>query len=92
MPQSLHAPAPPPEPPGHKDKRIEIRIEPDLADRAARKANAHGWTVSAVLRALLRLWTDEDLIDPQAIGNEVSQATGRAAKRPRVKRKSKSKK
>ena len=83
----------PPEPkkkPKHKDERIEFRADPDLKKRASKKARKHGG-LGAVLRALLRLWTDED-IDPNLIGDEHRRAPKRKKKKTTKKKAARKKK
>jgi hypothetical protein len=60
-----------------KDKKLIIRIETDLAETAQRKALRHGG-LSAVVRALIRLWVEKDIVTAE----EIARANERASKRP----------
>lgn len=59
-----------PAPPDPKDDLIQIRLDADLAKQAKRKARSHGWKLSSVMRALLRLWVAEDVVSPEDVGAE----------------------
>ena len=76
----IQTPPEPEEPPKHKDAKFELRLDPELKKAALIKARKHGG-LSAVLRALLRLWMDEQ-IDPELIGQEHRRAPKRKPKPP----------
>lgn len=78
MPREVKAKDEPPEPPKHKDEKFQVRLDPDMAREAKERAAPHGG-LSAVIRALIRLWLDEG-IDPNAIGQETRQAPKRKKK------------
>jgi len=80
MPQQVNAPPPPPGAPKRKDERLEIRIDSELAERAKRKAEERGWSLGSVMRALLNLWTDEDVISPEDVGRQIKRAKKRSKK------------
>ncbi len=58
----------------HKEDRIEIRVERELAEKARKKAADRGWSLSAVMRGLLTLWADEDVIDARDVGAASTRA------------------
>jgi len=70
-----------PKSPKRKEERIELRVDPELAERARQKAEKYGWSISSVIRALLSLWTDEDVISSQDVGRHAKRA-----KKPRKKK------
>lgn len=74
MPRDLEAPPEPTPTPKRKEERMELRLDPDLAERARQKAQQRGWTLSAVMRALLALWVDEDVIAPEEVGRYADRA------------------
>jgi antitoxin component of RelBE/YafQ-DinJ toxin-antitoxin module len=43
-----------------RDKRLSVRIEPDLLEAALKKAKAEDLTVSQVVRRFLREWVRDD--------------------------------
>ena len=43
-----------------RDKRLSVRIEPDLLEAALNKAKAEDLTVSQVVRRFLREWVKDD--------------------------------
>lgn len=57
-----------------KEDRIEIRVERELAEKARAKAAGRGWSLSAVMRGLLTLWADEDVIDASDVGAASAKA------------------
>ena len=59
-----------------KDKKLIIRIESDLAETAQRKALQHGG-LSAVVRALIRLWVEKDIVSAE----EIARANERAKRK-----------
>lgn len=59
-----------------KDRQLIIRIESELAEAAHRKALQHGG-LSAVVRALLRLWVEKNIVTPE----EIARANERAPRR-----------
>ena len=65
-----------------KDEKIEVRIDPELAKQAREKAEAHGWSLSSVIRALLALWVEEDVVHSKEVGKQNTRA-------PRSKKKAK---
>lgn len=76
----INAPPPPPEAPKRKDERMEIRIDAELAARARQKAEARGWTLGSVMRALLSLWTDEDVVSAEDVGQQIKRVKKRKPK------------
>jgi len=75
MPQTLNTgPEQAPEP-GKKGRRVDVRIDPNLYDEAARKAESRGWSLSSVIRALLALWVQEDVLDPRDVGLQRKHAS-----------------
>jgi antitoxin component of RelBE/YafQ-DinJ toxin-antitoxin module len=44
-----------------KDRKVEVRLDPDLHDQAHRYVEERGVTLGALIRALLRLWTDPEM-------------------------------
>jgi hypothetical protein len=63
-----------PDPSHKKDEKIEFLVDEDLAQRAREKADSRGWSLSSVLRALLSLWVDEDVIDAKNVGESNRRA------------------
>lgn len=74
MPRTLETPEKPEKPPRKKGQRLEIRLDDELAQAAQKKADAHGWTLSSVVRALLGLWVEEGVISPDDVGRQVKRA------------------
>jgi hypothetical protein len=57
--------------------------------KARDKAKSRGWTLSSVLRALVRLWVDEDVVTAEDVGKESERAPRTKKKAPVTKPKSK---
>lgn len=68
-----------------KEDRIEIRVDRELAEKARQKASKRGWSLSGVMRGLLALWAEEDVIDARDVG----AASTRAPYKPRKRKKRK---
>ena len=58
-----------------KEEKIEVRVDADLAEKAREKAESRGWSLSSVVRALLALWVDEDVIAPSDVGTAAKRAS-----------------
>ena len=78
---------PPNEEPPHKGVRKEFLMDEDLARQAEQKAKQMGWSLGSVVRALLRLWVQEDVISSKDVGSESTPAPKKSrrkkAKKPR---------
>jgi hypothetical protein len=85
MPREVKAPEPPRKPPSHQDERFDTRIDPELLRQAKDKARGRGWSLGAVIRALLRLWVSEDVIDANDVGQETTRAPRRQRRPPKAK-------
>ena len=48
-----------------REKRLSVRIEPDLLEAALKKAKAEDLTVSQVVRRFLREWVKDDPPDEE---------------------------
>jgi hypothetical protein len=72
-------------PKAHKDDVVRARIDPELHRQAKEKAENYGWSLGSVIRALLRLWVQEDVVK----SNDVGEESERAPKVPKKKRRSK---
>lgn len=70
-----------------KENRVEVRFDPELGERARQKAESRGWTLSAVIRALVNLWVDEDIVDPTDVGTAAKRASRSKQAKPRSSRK-----
>ena len=70
-------------PPKKKVGRVIVREEQEVIDIAKAKAKKRGTSLSAVLRAFLRLWAvdNEDGLDPDDI-----EAAARPAPQPKTKK------
>ena len=64
-----------------KNVDIIFRLDPDLKRRVEEKAQTRGWSVGAVLRALLRTWLEEDIVDATEVGSENLRAPKKQRKR-----------
>jgi hypothetical protein len=66
----------------HKQENIEFRVDSDLAQKAREKAASRGWTLSSVLRALVGLWVEEDVIHAEDVAkaNKRAPRTGKKKK------------
>ena len=60
--------------PPPKDVRKEFLMDEDLALQAEQKAKQMGWSLGSVVRALLRLWVQEDVISSKDVGSESTPA------------------
>jgi hypothetical protein len=65
----------------HRDKQLQVRIDDELHDAALGKAQGFGWSLGAVVRALLRSWVEGNSEGPTA--EEVGRESVPAEKRPR---------
>ena len=63
-----------PDSPSRKDTKVEARIPEELRDRVEKKARSRGWSLASVIRALLELWAEEDLVSPDQIGDANDRA------------------
>jgi Arc/MetJ-type ribon-helix-helix transcriptional regulator len=77
MPSDDAAPAP-------KEVKLQIRLDAELADRVAAKARRYGGA-SAVVRALLRRWVEQDIVTVDDVLAEVNRAQQRRPRRKRRK-------
>ena len=77
---------PNPSDPPPKAERLELRLDPELARQVKEKARRRGWSLAAVMRALLARWVDEDVVEPIEVGQQSDRAP---RKKRRRKRKSK---
>lgn len=57
-----------------KTRKVEVRIDEDLAQQVEAKAESRGWSLASVMRALLELWVQEDVIDPKDVGKAAKRA------------------
>lgn len=64
-----------------KDDMMRTRIDPELHEAAKKKAQDYGWSFGSVVRALLRLWVQEDVISAKDVGNESERAPKTRKKR-----------
>ncbi|NJM41298.1 MAG: hypothetical protein HC853_11285 [Anaerolineae bacterium] len=73
-----------PTPPKKKEGRVIVREDQEVIDKAKAKAKRRGTTLSAVLRAFLKLWAvdNEEGLDPDDI-----EAASRPAPQPKTKKK-----
>ena len=62
-----------------KDKKIEVKLDPDLYDQANKYADGHGVSLSAIIRALLRIVSDPQ--DPKPLPPGVDQEKKRPPRR-----------
>lgn len=62
-----------PSPVPRKQALIQIRLDDDLARQVAEKADQYGG-MSPVIRALLRRWVKEDIVDAEDIVKEYASA------------------
>ena len=62
-----------------KAGELKIRTDLDTIKQAKAKAKKYGWSLSSVVRALLRLWVSEDVIS----SDDVGEASERAPYKPR---------
>lgn len=75
MPQSVKAgPEKKPERPPKKGKGLYVRIDDELLNAASQKAESRGWSLGAVIRALLAYWIDEELLSPEDVGKHSRHA------------------
>ena len=65
-----------------KDEELKFRVDPELRKLAEAKADTHGWSLSSVMRALLRLWVQEDVVSAADVGAEKK----RTPRKPRKKK------
>lgn len=70
----VEAPEPPPKPPKRKQRRIEFRVDEELAERAERVAKDRGWSLSSILRLFLARFADEADVDPSEVGEHAARA------------------
>ena len=71
--------------PKKKTKKVLVPLDEDLERRAKEKARSHGWSLTSVIRALLGLWVDENVIDPSDVGRAAQSAKrGRKKKSTKV--------
>ena len=73
MPRTIETPPEPDRPAKRKSERIEIRLDDDLAEIARKKAESSGWSLSSVIRALLGLWAEENVIAPEDVGRHMKR-------------------
>ena len=64
-----------------KDERLDVRLDPELARLVKQKAKSRGWALGAVVRSLLRLWVDEDIVSAEDVGRETERAPRRGKKK-----------
>jgi Arc/MetJ family transcription regulator len=65
---------------GPKDELLQVRIDADLLAEVQKKAERFGGA-SAVVRALLRRWVEEDIVTAEQVLAEVGRK-GQVARRP----------
>ena len=65
--------------PDEKDEKVETRIPTSLKRKAQDKAASRGWRLSSVIRALLELWVQEDVVS----GEDVGRAERRNSRTPK---------
>lgn len=63
-----------------KKDTLLVRLDPELAEKVREKAGRSGGT-SAVIRALLRRWLEQDLVTPDDILAETARAQERRPRR-----------
>jgi len=72
---------PDPEDVSAKDEELKFRVDPELRRQAEEKANTHGWSLSSVMRALLRLWVQEDVVSAADVGAEKKRTPRKSRKK-----------
>jgi hypothetical protein len=70
----------------HKDEMLKARIDPELHEQAQKKAKDMGWSLGSVVRALLRLWVQEDVVSSKDIGEEAGRAPKQSKKKTKGKK------
>jgi hypothetical protein len=63
-----------------KDERLGVRLDPELARLVKDKAKSRGWSLGSVIRALLRLWSEEDVVSAEDVGQESERSPRRGKK------------
>jgi len=56
-----------------KGARVEFRADEEEYKAFRKKARSFGWTPAAVFRALMRLWSDESVIDPAEVRRKIGR-------------------
>ncbi len=87
----MQPPSKPEKPVKHKDGELKIRTDLETINAARKKAKKMGWSLSSVVRALLRLWVTEDVISSDDVG-EASERAAYKTRKPKPKSKRKPKK
>lgn len=64
-----------------KEGELKVRADLDTIKQAKEKADRMGWSLSSVVRALLRLWISEDVISSSDVGAEKERAPRRGKKK-----------
>ncbi len=57
-----------------KEERFEVRLPRSLKRKAEEKAEKRGWTLASIVRSLLELWVDEDVVAPEDVGKAAKRA------------------
>lgn len=73
-----------PQAPKRKKKKVELRLDEDLHRQANEYAKQHGSSLGAVIRALLRFWTDPR--DPRPLPPDVDKEKKRPPRAQQKKR------
>jgi len=61
--------------PGSKTRTWQIPVEPDLDENAKKYAREHGFSLSAIIRAIARVWFDPH--DPRPLPPNIERETKR---------------
>ena len=51
-----------------KGEKVETRLPASVKKQAQEKASKRGWRLSSVMRALIELWIQEDVITGEDVG------------------------
>jgi len=84
----MQPPPKPDKPVKHKAGELKIRTDMETIKAARTKAKKMGWSLSSVVRALLRLWVQEDVISAEDVG-EASERAPYKPRKPKPKAKAK---
>ena len=57
-----------------KDRPILVPLDEQLRSDFEAKAKARGWPLTSIIRALMRLWVDEDVLSPEDVSAEQKTA------------------
>ena len=66
-----------------KEESLRVRIDSDTMQQSKEKAARMGWSLGSVVRALLKLWIEEDTISSADVGTAASRAPRGKKKHPK---------